>query len=75
MIAGSSITIDTMSIAGASTTATYPLLVPSAGEPQGFRKIDLGGGLVSFVTRSSALYVSVGFVNLNGGLVQIGLAH
>lgn len=74
-IAGSSITIDTMSVAGAATTATYPLLAPSAGEPLGFRKIDLGGGLVSFVTRSSALYVSVGFVNLNSGLVQIGLTH
>lgn len=74
-IAASSITIGSTALSGTATTTTYPLLAPSVGEPQGFRKIDLGGGMVSFVTRSSALYVSMGYIDLNSGLVQIGLTH
>lgn len=56
-ISGSSIAIDTMSPTGPATAATFPLLLLSAGEPQGFRKIDLGGCLVSFVTLGSAVCV------------------
>jgi len=74
-VAGSTITMNTTSLSGATTTASFPLLLPSPGEPQGFRKIDLGGGGVSFAIRSSGLYASMGYVNLNTGLVQIGLTH